>query len=315
MEMVWPCRVSEIVILENRISGTLGPSLDRTRQEGRQAKRGRSRRAKEAGVQVFENARCNAIANFAALSDQRLAEAETQSPASSRFAFVSSRFVFVSPDFASLRRAPALARSVASAAQRLLHLPETMLPLPRLNPPGGKGCLPKFTAWKSLRPTVSPREKKEPLGKVASWSSRVCVMAFHVDRSRTIISAMIFGRKLTAMDVAWLRREVFASGALVSRSGGRAVRRRARAVSPTRRNGPTSSSRRSSITSSANPTCRRRNRRRLKGALADRARRRMRLRQRARRAGDRARRGAARARGLARRGGAGARSGQASTPR
>jgi hypothetical protein len=37
-------------------------------------------------------------------------------------------------------------------------------------------------------------------------------MAFHVDRSRTIISAMIFGRKLTAMDVAWLRREVFASG-------------------------------------------------------------------------------------------------------
>jgi hypothetical protein len=41
-------------------------------------------------------------------------------------------------------------------------------------------------------------------------------MAFHVDRSRTIISAMIFGRKLTAMDVAWLRREVFASG-LVSR--------------------------------------------------------------------------------------------------
>ena len=37
-------------------------------------------------------------------------------------------------------------------------------------------------------------------------------MAFHVDRSRTIISAMIFGRRLTAMDVAWLRREVFASG-------------------------------------------------------------------------------------------------------
>ena len=37
-------------------------------------------------------------------------------------------------------------------------------------------------------------------------------MAFRVDRSRTIITAMIHGRKLTAMDVAWLRREVFASG-------------------------------------------------------------------------------------------------------
>jgi hypothetical protein len=39
-------------------------------------------------------------------------------------------------------------------------------------------------------------------------------MAFKVDRSRSIISAMIFGRKVTAMDVAWLRREVFADGAV-----------------------------------------------------------------------------------------------------
>jgi hypothetical protein len=38
------------------------------------------------------------------------------------------------------------------------------------------------------------------------------VMAFQVDRSRTIITAMILGRRITAMDVAWLRREVFASG-------------------------------------------------------------------------------------------------------
>jgi hypothetical protein len=38
------------------------------------------------------------------------------------------------------------------------------------------------------------------------------VMAFQVDRSRTIITAMIHGRRITAMDVAWLRREVFASG-------------------------------------------------------------------------------------------------------
>ena len=37
-------------------------------------------------------------------------------------------------------------------------------------------------------------------------------MAFQVDRSRTIITAMILGRRITAMDVAWLRREVFASG-------------------------------------------------------------------------------------------------------
>ena len=39
-------------------------------------------------------------------------------------------------------------------------------------------------------------------------------MAFTVDWSRSIISAMILGRKVTAMDVAWLRREVFADGAV-----------------------------------------------------------------------------------------------------
>jgi len=37
-------------------------------------------------------------------------------------------------------------------------------------------------------------------------------MAFTVDRSRTIITALIHGRKVSAMDVAWLRREVFAVG-------------------------------------------------------------------------------------------------------
>ena len=41
-------------------------------------------------------------------------------------------------------------------------------------------------------------------------------MAFKVDRSRSIIGAMILGRRVTAMDVAWLRREVFADG-VVSR--------------------------------------------------------------------------------------------------
>jgi hypothetical protein len=37
-------------------------------------------------------------------------------------------------------------------------------------------------------------------------------MGFAIDRSRTIISAMILGRRVTAQDVAWLRREVFADG-------------------------------------------------------------------------------------------------------
>jgi hypothetical protein len=35
-------------------------------------------------------------------------------------------------------------------------------------------------------------------------------MGFAIDRSRTIISAMILGRRVSAQDVAWLRREVFA---------------------------------------------------------------------------------------------------------
>jgi len=37
-------------------------------------------------------------------------------------------------------------------------------------------------------------------------------MRFAIDRSRTIISAMILSRRVTAQDVAWLRREVFADG-------------------------------------------------------------------------------------------------------
>ena len=37
------------------------------------------------------------------------------------------------------------------------------------------------------------------------------MMAFAIDRSRTIISAMILGRRVTAQDVAWLKREVFAT--------------------------------------------------------------------------------------------------------
>jgi hypothetical protein len=37
-------------------------------------------------------------------------------------------------------------------------------------------------------------------------------MAFKIDRSRTIISALIHGSRVCAMDVVWLRREVFADG-------------------------------------------------------------------------------------------------------
>src|SRR5271156_5896506 len=35
---------------------------------------------------------------------------------------------------------------------------------------------------------------------------------FQIDRSRTIISAMILGRRVSAQDVVWLKREVFAGG-------------------------------------------------------------------------------------------------------
>jgi len=50
------------------------------------------------------------------------------------------------------------------------------------------------------------------LGNLSPGLRVVSVMGVNVDRSRSIISAMIVGRKVTAMDVAWLRREVFAEG-------------------------------------------------------------------------------------------------------
>ncbi len=43
-------------------------------------------------------------------------------------------------------------------------------------------------------------------------------MCVAIDRSRTIISAMILGRRVTAQDVAWLRREVFMSGEVTRES-------------------------------------------------------------------------------------------------
>jgi len=41
---------------------------------------------------------------------------------------------------------------------------------------------------------------------------RDSVMGIAVEKSRTIFSALILGRIVTAQDVAWLRREVFAEG-------------------------------------------------------------------------------------------------------
>jgi len=50
-----------------------------------------------------------------------------------------------------------------------------------------------------------------PVARVGADGVQVRMMAFAIDRSRTIISAMILGRRVTAQDVAWLKREVFAS--------------------------------------------------------------------------------------------------------
>jgi hypothetical protein len=79
--------------------------------------------------------------------------------------------------------------------------------LQRLNP--GINRVNGFTAWQSLSRIFDATKSRESTrrGVEQSW-----VMAFKVDRSRTIITAMIHGRRITAMDVAWLRREVFATG-------------------------------------------------------------------------------------------------------
>jgi hypothetical protein len=42
--------------------------------------------------------------------------------------------------------------------------------------------------------------------------SEELIMGLAVEKSRTIVSAMIHGRRVTAQDVAWLRREAFAEG-------------------------------------------------------------------------------------------------------
>jgi hypothetical protein len=74
----------------------------------------------------------------------------------------------------------------------------------------------RFTTRKILRrtvPTSGPAAKAaEPGGAQAS------MMGFAIDRSRTIITAMILGRRVTAQDVAWLKREVFASGEVTRES-------------------------------------------------------------------------------------------------
>ena len=70
-----------------------------------------------------------------------------------------------------------------------------------------------FITSKILRCSFSARRRGR---RSIAWPSveQGSVMPFTVDRSRSIISAMVLGRKVTAMDVAWLRREVFADGAV-----------------------------------------------------------------------------------------------------
>jgi hypothetical protein len=55
-------------------------------------------------------------------------------------------------------------------------------------------------------------------GVAGPKEAQVRMMAFAIERSRTIISAMILGRRVTAQDVAWLKREVFASGEVTRES-------------------------------------------------------------------------------------------------
>src|ERR1700729_2862180 len=65
---------------------------------------------------------------------------------------------------------------------------------------------------------VSPTSEPAARGRGSS-AEQVRWMGFAIDRSRTIISAMILGRRVTAQDVAWLRREVFAGGVVTREEG------------------------------------------------------------------------------------------------
>jgi hypothetical protein len=56
------------------------------------------------------------------------------------------------------------------------------------------------------------REPAESRARGVGKSEPCICMCVAIDRSRTIISAMILGRRVTAQDVAWLRREVFSDG-------------------------------------------------------------------------------------------------------
>src|SRR5208283_907754 len=49
-------------------------------------------------------------------------------------------------------------------------------------------------------------------GRPPRPSKEFRTMGFAIEKTRTMISAMILGRKVTAQDVQWLRREVFAEG-------------------------------------------------------------------------------------------------------
>jgi hypothetical protein len=83
---------------------------------------------------------------------------------------------------------------------------------------GLSACLNSARTW--LQPFIDRQilgtrvlvNNKAVFLRGAGWRGMGKQMAFAVDRSRTIISALIHGRSISAIDIAWLRREVFADG-------------------------------------------------------------------------------------------------------
>jgi hypothetical protein len=64
----------------------------------------------------------------------------------------------------------------------------------------------RFTVGKTFAARVTSKPRK-----TVAEAARI-FMAHPVDRSRSILGALILGRRITSVDVAWLRREIFADG-------------------------------------------------------------------------------------------------------
>jgi len=65
----------------------------------------------------------------------------------------------------------------------------------------------RFIFRQTLGPSLHVNSRKKKRGGGVGVK-----MAHPVDRSRSIIGALILGKRITAMDVAWLRREIFIDG-------------------------------------------------------------------------------------------------------